>query len=443
MRVLSMHLQICWDLKPERIFFWGSQLAAWGVTVVISAVCLSITGVSFRFGDYCHVNNDNGLQTLWGPLLGIAGASLVLQTWTFIYCLNVYLQNLFDDRTVSGSSNTVSVPTSRHAQTARAVYKRVNRVLSLQWRSLLISALVAADVIYLSVVFVVLNARIEAVVNDVQRALPWVYCVILSQNKDKCMHFAEAIRPRDSILIATLVLLSVVGIQCALLIMKRGMFTGWAPAIAHLHKKRKHEFINLEDEAVGDAGPRRMALMSPGEKRRTGMFKLTSPATTATDGSPRVGFTSPLSDAKSPMTITSPDTITKSPPMLFSDLPHSNSSTLAFPAAVPTLSQTQLALLTQSTLPWRPESSGVTNEDLEANLKQARLIRNRSLERQYRPSHYSFSSPRPPSAGNATARVDREPVPSPLRPSTAGEVPTDRGLGFYDRSLHDKRGAQR
>ena len=81
-RALFMHLQICWNIEPGVIFFWAAQAAGWLITVLLVATEVSMSGVSFRFGDYCHVNHDHSLATLWGPLLGLAGLSLLLQLST-------------------------------------------------------------------------------------------------------------------------------------------------------------------------------------------------------------------------------------------------------------------------------------------------------------------------------------------------------------------------
>lgn len=79
MRALSLHLQICWQVVPGRKFFVTAQLAGWGIPIVLVGVSLAITGVSYRFGDTCHVNHANAMHIFWGPLLAFAGAAIVIQ----------------------------------------------------------------------------------------------------------------------------------------------------------------------------------------------------------------------------------------------------------------------------------------------------------------------------------------------------------------------------
>ena len=77
-----MHLQICWDVQPGRKFFYCATAMGWGVAGLLFTITITITGVSFRFGDACHVNSKHALEDFWGPLLGISGAAALVQLLT-------------------------------------------------------------------------------------------------------------------------------------------------------------------------------------------------------------------------------------------------------------------------------------------------------------------------------------------------------------------------
>lgn len=81
-RSLSMHLQICWDIVPGQTFFYVSMGVGWGVAAILFVMTMAFTGVSFRFGDACHVNSLNSVKDFWGPLLGIASAAGLVQLIT-------------------------------------------------------------------------------------------------------------------------------------------------------------------------------------------------------------------------------------------------------------------------------------------------------------------------------------------------------------------------
>ena len=81
-RALSMHLQICWDVLPGKRFFYCAQGLGWGVIAALFTATITATGVSFRFGDICHVNSLHSMKDFWGPLLAISGASTLVQLMT-------------------------------------------------------------------------------------------------------------------------------------------------------------------------------------------------------------------------------------------------------------------------------------------------------------------------------------------------------------------------
>lgn len=81
-RALSMHLQICWDVLPGKRFFYWAQGLGWGIIATFFTITITVTGVSFRFGDVCHVNSAESMKDFWGPLLVIAGAATIVQLST-------------------------------------------------------------------------------------------------------------------------------------------------------------------------------------------------------------------------------------------------------------------------------------------------------------------------------------------------------------------------
>lgn len=118
LRTLSLHLQICWQMVPGRKFFLSSHAAGWSIPIAFLAVELSVTGVSFRFGDSCHINSKNDLQTFWGPLLAVAAACIVTQSITSVpdQTLPVRVSQvltLADSDTASKSTSAVCLKRSR------------------------------------------------------------------------------------------------------------------------------------------------------------------------------------------------------------------------------------------------------------------------------------------------------------------------------------------
>lgn len=146
LRALALHLQICWQIVIGKTFMWGALAAGWGIPAIALTVALVFSGVSFRFGDTCHINHQNSLADFWIPLLVFAGITVIIQFSTFGYCIKVYLASLRDDSTTTDTSGMRSFNTSlRGTVTPKQAYRRVRKVIELQWRGIAIVILIAVS----------------------------------------------------------------------------------------------------------------------------------------------------------------------------------------------------------------------------------------------------------------------------------------------------------
>ena len=59
MRALALHLQICWQVVIGKTFMWGALAGGWAIPGIGLAVAMIFSGVSFRFGETCHINHKN------------------------------------------------------------------------------------------------------------------------------------------------------------------------------------------------------------------------------------------------------------------------------------------------------------------------------------------------------------------------------------------------
>lgn len=211
LRSLSLHLQICWQVVLGQKFFWCSLLAGWGIPIIFAAVTLAITGVSYRFGDTCHINHDKALQDYWGPLLAFAAVSTILQFVTFGYCVRVYIRSLFNnDSTSNDSSGLPSYNGSITKVPAKVAYGRVRKVMALQWRGIMIVLIIIANVVFLAVVFVKSDNTEEAAAENLGKAEPWLLCLVLNPtNPLVCLDKASSLVTKEATVMAVLILLSV------------------------------------------------------------------------------------------------------------------------------------------------------------------------------------------------------------------------------------------
>ena len=211
LRSLALHLQICWQVVIGNTFMWCALAAGWGIPAIILVVSMVASGVSFRFGDTCHVNHTNSLADFWGPLLVFAGITVVIQFATFGYCIKVYLASLADDSTTTDTSGLPSYSNSvRGTISPRQAYRRVRRVIELQWRGIAIVLLIIADVIFFSVVFVYMDNTEENILKDPTKSEPWLACLVINAgDKDKCLDSAASLVVNQATIMAVLLLLSV------------------------------------------------------------------------------------------------------------------------------------------------------------------------------------------------------------------------------------------
>jgi hypothetical protein len=191
LRAVSLHLQICWQLVVGRNFMWFAQAVGWGIPGIGVIIAFVLSGVSFRFGPTCHINHKNSLADLWIPLLVVAGLTIIIQFATFGYCIKVYLASLADNSASTEGSGMPSYTNSIRTMTPKQAYRRVRRVIALQWRGITIVLIIVADVIFLSLVFVFQDTTVESVKNDQSIAQKWIVCLILNKG-DKVPCLGEA-----------------------------------------------------------------------------------------------------------------------------------------------------------------------------------------------------------------------------------------------------------
>lgn len=211
LRSLALHLQICWQMTLGNSFMWGSLVGGWGIPAIGLTLALVFSGVSFRFAGTCHINHTDSLADFWIPLLVFAGLTLFIQIGTFAYCIKVYLASLSDSSTTTNSSGLQSYSNSvRGTLTPGAAYRRVRRVIQLQWRGIAIVLLIVADVIFFSIIFVFLDDVETNLLRNPLKAQGWLACLVETKGDvNACTHLAQALVVNEATIVAVLLLLSV------------------------------------------------------------------------------------------------------------------------------------------------------------------------------------------------------------------------------------------
>ncbi|KAI1332517.1 hypothetical protein F5Y16DRAFT_420557 [Xylariaceae sp. FL0255] len=249
LRALSLHLQICWQLVVGRYYMWFSQALGWGIPIIGLVLLIVFSGVSFRFGTTCHINHENSLADFWIPLLIFAGLTVIIQFATFGYCIKVYLASLADNSASTATSGMRSYSNSIRTMTPRQAYRRVRRVIQLQWRGIVIVLIIAADVIFFAIIFVFLDNTEQKLINDPEHALSWILCLIESDgDKNKCLSLASTFVVNLPTVVTVLILLAMNGLWLLLILGRWSMVTGWVDLFRSYGKRKRNnnEFLSAD-----------------------------------------------------------------------------------------------------------------------------------------------------------------------------------------------------
>ncbi|KAJ5715954.1 uncharacterized protein N7483_013135 [Penicillium malachiteum] len=225
----------------------GAFLFGFGIPAIGLGVMLKVTGVSFRFGEICHINIYKGLHDYWIPLMVFASVALILQVSTMAYCIHIYLRSLFD-KSASTSDNSSGLPSytaSVRTVSARHAWRRMQRVLQLQWRGVTLVLIILGNVIFFAVVFIKLDSEDSPTAANMKKAEPWFECLAAGYSKKECESQAAGMGPNEATVLAMVYLLSFVGFWNFILFARPLMFSGWLDFIRRAFSRR-HEFISAD-----------------------------------------------------------------------------------------------------------------------------------------------------------------------------------------------------
>lgn len=118
----------------------------------------------------------------------------------------------------------------------------------LQWRGLAIAIIVVTDVIFFSLVYTVLDKQTIDATKDPRWMVPWLECVVVTQDKNQCLDLAKPLAVNENLLIAVLIMLAVVGIEAFILICRWQMITGWFKLFQRKFRNSREmqEFASLD-----------------------------------------------------------------------------------------------------------------------------------------------------------------------------------------------------
>lgn len=204
---------------------WIAHGLGWGLPLIFLAISLAITGVSYRLISTCSPNPHVSFVTWFGWLIAFACLGAFIQFCTTAFCLLVYARSLFvnsnqsspgETKTSTNSDPSAAASTQKtpaqKISTKNLAWKRVQKVLSLQWRSIVLSVTVTVIAAYAGIVYVVMTRTAAQDANPKQAddILNWSDCLVYNEgDKSQCMDLAKPLRLGANQVIAALIMASV------------------------------------------------------------------------------------------------------------------------------------------------------------------------------------------------------------------------------------------
>jgi hypothetical protein len=187
-------------------------------------------------GGTCIPNPDGAFVTWFGWLIAFACLSAVIQFTTTGFCLAVYMRSFFRhdsanfSTTTGGSAGSTKPVTPVRSNlnidptltsdtkgppkhlAKRLAWRRVKKVLLLQWRSIVLSLFVIVETIYFGVIYVmqVRTSHQAAQPEHTEQIYKWTECLVLSQgDQAACLHLAKGLSLPEATAVASFFMVSV------------------------------------------------------------------------------------------------------------------------------------------------------------------------------------------------------------------------------------------
>lgn len=192
-------------------FKYSSLLVIFGGSGALLALALLLSGVSYHIGKLCYINFYRSRESFWGPLLSVSILSLIIQIIITGHCIFRVVQPSdnplqFWRLRQSWASRDSPLGLS-HGITRRQVLRRVRRILQLQWRAVLIAALIVFHTAFMAQAL--LRAG-DATTYSIDEVMPWIICLLDSMgSSEECASYAAHFGPNGKTTMAAWCLLAV------------------------------------------------------------------------------------------------------------------------------------------------------------------------------------------------------------------------------------------
>ena len=298
-----------WDKEGSPINIYLAHLIGWGIPLTFLTIMLTVSGLSYRLGQLCLPNPRGAVATWFGPMIAFGGLGAVIQLATTGFCFVVYTRAVMSTRGRAAAPNSrrgAPAPSSAPAASLagkpgvsvsrRVAWKRVSRIMQVQWRSIVLSIVVIIILVYFGIIYITSSSK-QLQLTDPDRparTTAWSLCLILFRgDQGACIEYAKALDLNEEILNAAMFMAGVrppltppphpanpppppqlIGLIVFALMVRWSMFTAWWALLSCAAARRRRgsgdDFIMM--------GPRkRMSLGRPLASERAPPLSPTTP----------------------------------------------------------------------------------------------------------------------------------------------------------------------
>ncbi|KAL4962773.1 uncharacterized protein BDV14DRAFT_202407 [Aspergillus stella-maris] len=213
-RSLSLYLQLIWDIEPGPKFRIVSLTSIFLGSLGLLGIALGVSGVSYQVGEMCYISYPKSIGLFWGPLIGVAFISFLIQMFIMGYCIRGVITRgwtarlSFFKRGERQSDNTDdSLP---RIPPQRRTGRKIWRILQFQWRAIAIACLILLYVVYVAQDVLRYGDPGQY---STEQSRPWVDCLVATRgDKKECAPKANRIMPNQATAVSALALLASCGV---------------------------------------------------------------------------------------------------------------------------------------------------------------------------------------------------------------------------------------
>jgi hypothetical protein len=215
MRVIWLHISVCWNRTPGRTIKCISIASGIAIPLIFLGATIGYSGFTYELGPTCFIYEEHSFLVFWGWMIGFTIAAFILQIITSGYCVTLYLMTHRLRFSIASVAKSDSIFASlrywkRHKQKReseveaqeRAIrifnrrrirWKGIHRVLMMQWRIILLTVALVIQCLYFGSLSWAEDTKTASAPTN-PKAIAFGECLFITGgDAEKCRQYADAL----------------------------------------------------------------------------------------------------------------------------------------------------------------------------------------------------------------------------------------------------------